>query len=195
MRASLFLYDPPPQFASRYLHDRMFKFKPDAFSMPVAPTREFWLHVLQTKIEATIQNEGDMIGWEGDEETVGPRALAAKRSLLRAIPYIVPLDSEELPLYRLVLEHGDYGIHNTSIATGSDGEPNVTSLYDWETGCIVPALLSDPLVASGPVDLIADGDGRPSVTRLPKESTADELEAFATWSRHYFKVLCNATCN
>lgn len=35
------------------------------------------------------------------------------------------------------------------------------------------------MVTAGPVDLIADGDGRPSVTRLPKKSTVDELEAFA----------------
>lgn len=59
----------------------------------------------------------------------------------------MPKESTEFPLYRLVLEHGDFGIHNTSISRDADGDPLVTSLYDWETACIVPVLLSDPLVA------------------------------------------------
>lgn len=46
--------------------------------MPVAPSREFWIHVLDSKVLATIRSEGDMIGWEEDEETLGPVALAAK---------------------------------------------------------------------------------------------------------------------
>jgi len=31
-----------------------------------------------------------------------------------------------------------------SITIDANGQPFVTSLYDWETGCIVPAILSDP---------------------------------------------------
>ena len=50
---------------------------PKSLSLPINPTREFWIHVLESKIEATIRNEGDMIGWEDDEEMVGPIALAA----------------------------------------------------------------------------------------------------------------------
>lgn len=188
MRAALFRYDPPPDFAVKYLHDRVFKFKPESFAVPVAPTREFWIHVLESKIEATIRNEGDMIGWEDDEETVGPIALAAKQSLLRAIPHIMPLNSTGVTLYRLVLEHGDFGIHNTSITKAVNGEPLITSLYDWETACIVPALISDPLVAAGPVDLITDEGGGPSVTRIPKDSTATDLETYTVWARHYIKV-------
>lgn len=81
MRAALFRYDPPLDFAVKYLHERIFEFKPESFVVAVAPTREFWIHVLKSKIKATIQNEGDMIGWESDEETVGPVVLAAKQSL------------------------------------------------------------------------------------------------------------------
>jgi hypothetical protein len=187
MCAALFKYNPPLTFSAKYLHDRLFDFKPKALSISVAPTRVFWIHVLQSKIEATIGNEGDMIGWEDDNETVGPIALSAKRSLLRAIPHILPLGNEE-SLYRLVLEHGDFGIHNTSITTDVNGAPLVISLYDWETTCIVPALLSDPLVAAGPVDLITDSNAEPAVTRIPKEVTATELESYAAWARHYTKV-------
>lgn len=187
MCAALFHYDPPLDFAVEYLHDRIFDFKPESFAVPVAPTREFWIHVLESKIKATIRNEGDMIGWEDDEETVGSIALAAKQSLLRAIPHIMPLESTEVSLYRLVLEHGDFGIHNISI-NEVNGEPLITSLYDWETACIVPALISDPLVAAGPVDLITDEGGKPCVTRIPKNSTPRDLETYAVWARHYIKV-------
>jgi hypothetical protein len=189
MRASLFNYNPPHAFCAKFLHDRLFNFKPEYLSKPVVPTREFWIHVFESKIEATIKDEGDMIGWEDDNETVGPVALAAKRSLLSAIPHILPSGKEE-SLYRLVLEHGDFGIHNTSIARGEDGggQPRVTSLYDWETGCIAPALLSDPLVAAGPVDLTIDSNAEPAVTRMPKAVTATELEAYAGWARRYSEV-------
>jgi hypothetical protein len=187
MRASLFTFFLPLEFASEYLHDRLFDFKPKAFAKPVVPTREFWMHVLESKIEATIKEECDMIGWEDDEETVGDAVLAAKKSLLRLVPYIMPQENAE-QLYRLTLEHGDFGIHNTSILVNPDGNPVVTSLYDWETACIVPALLSDPLVVAGPVDLILNDSGEVSVTRIPEKPTATDLEAYAEWARHYFKV-------
>ena len=64
-------------------------------------------------------------------------------------------DSDQNSFYRLVLEHGDFGIHNMSITTDADGQPLVTSLYDWETACIVPAILSDLLMAVT-VDLATD---------------------------------------
>lgn len=110
-----------------------------------------------------------MIGWEDDDETVGPIALAAKQSLLRAIPHIMPIVRTSVSLYRFVLEHGDLGIHNRSITKDADGEPLVTSLYDWETASIVPAILFNPLVAVKPVDLTTYEKGRPYVTRLPQK--------------------------
>jgi hypothetical protein len=81
---------------------------------------------------------------------------------LRLIPQILPPDDGEKSLYRFVLKHGDYGIHNMSIAQDVDGEPSVTSLYDWETDFIVPAILSDPLMAVVYVDLELDEDASPS---------------------------------
>jgi hypothetical protein len=188
MRAALFRYNPPRELAKDHLFERLFKFKPKSLLMPVAPTRDFWMHVLESKIQATIRNEGDMIGWEDDNETVGPAALAAKESLLRAIPHILPLDNPNGSLYRLVLEHGDFGVHNTTIAESSDGEPHVTSLFDWETACIWPALLSDPLVAVNPVDLTVDDDGKASVARLPSDPSHEEQVKFALWADHYIKA-------
>lgn len=185
MRAALFNYCPPLDFAKTYLHTSLFDFKPNAFKMPVASTREFWKRVLESKIEATIKNKGDMIGWASDEETVGPIAFAAKLTLLRAIPHIVPQDNS---LYRFVLEHGDFGIHNATITKADDDKPLVIFLYDWETACIAPALLSNPLVAAGPIDLVTNEAAKPAVTRIPRKPTASQLEEYATWSRHYIKV-------
>ena len=146
IRAALFRYNPPFDFATKWCLDRTGNFRPETLSLPVAPIREFWIRALESKIRATIKNEGDLIGYEDDAETVGPRALAAKRSLLDAIPYIMPQEDMRGMLYRLVLEHGDYGIHNMTIAVDDERRPHVTSLFDWETGFIVPAIFSDPLV-------------------------------------------------
>ena len=187
IRAALFCYELPPNFAAKYLRERIFEFKPESFAVPVALTREFWMHVLESKIQATIRNEGDMIGWESDEETVGPIAFAAKQSLLRAIPHIMPAERMDGSLYRLVLEHGDFGIHNASITKDANGEPLITSAYDWETATIAPALLSDPLVAVS-VDLTTNERGEPCVTRIDENPTSMELEEYAGWARHYIKV-------
>jgi hypothetical protein len=128
-----------------------------------------------------------MIGWESDNSTVGPIAAAAKQSLLRLIPHIMPAESDHTSLYRLVLDHGDFGIHNMTITMDADGQPLVTSLYDWETGCIVPAIWSDPLMAVT-VDLVTDENAGPSITRLGDDNTPEELAQYRTWSRQYFKV-------
>lgn len=116
-----------------------------------------------------------------------PFAAAAKQSLLRLIPYIVPVDNDQTSLYRLVLEHGDFGIHNMSITMDANGQPLVTSLYDWETGCIVPAILSDPLMAVS-VDLVTDKNATPSFIRASDDATSDERAQYMIWARQYIKV-------
>jgi len=128
-----------------------------------------------------------MIGWEDDNNTVGPIAAAAKQLLLRLIPHIMPAESDQTSLYRLVLDHGDFGIHNMSITMGANGQPLVTSLYDWETGCIVPAILSDPLMAVT-VDLVIDENAAPSITRVPDDATPNDGTQYMTWAKQYFKV-------
>lgn len=95
IRATLFHYKIPLDFAASYLLSRVFEFMPESLSFPVAPTRVFWMHIMMSKINATIRNEGDMIGWDSDNETVGPIALAAKESLLRALPHIMPAENAD----------------------------------------------------------------------------------------------------
>lgn len=128
-----------------------------------------------------------MIGWEDDNVIVGPVAAAAKQSLLQLIPCIIPLHDDGKGLYRLVLEHGDFGIHNMSITKDANGLPLVTSVYDWETACIVPAMLSDPLM-SLTVDLVTNEDAAPSLTRVYDHATPTDLEEFKIWAEQYFTV-------
>ena len=125
-----FNFDLPVKFTTDWFLQRLFEHKPKSFPIP----------------EATVGNIGDMIGWECDNATVGPIAAAAKQSLLQLIPHIIPLHDDGKALYRLVLKHGDLGIHNMSITKDENGLPLVTSVHDWETACIVPAKLSDPLM-------------------------------------------------
>ena len=132
-----------------------------------------------------------MIGWPSDNATVGPVAFAAKHSLLKLIPYLLPAESEEVDLYRLVLDHGDFGIHNMTIMMNADGQPIVTSIFDWETGSIVPALLSDPEMVVT-VDLIIGKDSQPSFERVKATATEAEREEFARWTRKYFRVSFSA---
>jgi hypothetical protein len=140
-----------------------------------------------SRIRATIGEEGDMIGWEDDHNTVGPVALRAKQSLLRFIPHMLPAGADESSLYRLVLDHGDFGIHNMSIIVDADGRPGIMSLYDWETGYIVPAILSDPEMAVL-VDLVTDAHGAPSITRVGEDETPEYHKEYMRHASQYIKV-------
>ncbi|GAP91040.1 putative 3-hydroxybutyryl- dehydratase [Rosellinia necatrix] len=100
----------------------------------------------------------------------------------------MPADGDQTSLYRLVLDHGDFGIHNMSITMDANGQPLVTSLYDWETGCIVLAILSDPLMAVT-VDLVTNEEAAPSIIRVPDDTTPSDHAQYMTCARQYFEVL------
>ena len=118
-----------------------------------------------------------MIGWEDDNASVGPIAAATKQSLLKLMPQIIPLHDDGKGLYRLVLEHGDFGVHNMSIAEDANGLPLVTS---------VPAILSDPSIAVE-VDLVTNENAAPSFTRVSYYATPS-LEKYTIWAEQYFTV-------
>ncbi|KAL8955996.1 MAG: hypothetical protein Q9193_006342 [Seirophora villosa] len=174
IRAALFRYNPPLDFAARHLHDRIFDFKPESFDLPVAPHANSGS---MSSNQRSAQQFEMKMKWLGGRMTSKPSGL-------------LPTESS---LYRLVLEHGDFGIHNTSITRDVDGNPLVTSLYDWETACIVPALLSDPLVAAGPVDLSTGDDGELCVTRIPNNPTGTDLKTYESWAHRYIEKLYRDT--
>lgn len=118
--------------------------------------------MLKAKVEGLIGDIGDRIGWEEDNLTVGPRAFAAKQSLLCLIPLVLPEGDEEV-LYRFVLQHDDFGIHNMSFDVDEAGEIRLTSVYDWETGCILPIILTEIEFSIAGCDLIVNEEGEPSV--------------------------------
>ncbi|TQS33396.1 hypothetical protein Golomagni_06261, partial [Golovinomyces magnicellulatus] len=186
IRASLYNFQVPLEFSTTWLRERLFDQKPESFQIPVSPTRDFCIELFTSKINATIRNLGDMIGWESDNNTVGPIAADAKQKLLRAIPCIIPEDDGQGDLFRLVLEHGDFGIHNMSITRDADSSPTITSIYDLETACITPAILSDPLMAVI-VDLVTDKNANPSITRVEDDETPTELEEYQTWAKQYIE--------
>lgn len=142
----LFNFNLPLDFAAVWLRERLFQRSSELWSkplhIPVAPTRECCIALFKSKINAIVRNEGDIIANTDDNFTVGPITASAKNSLLRLLPYILPVDSKKISLYRLVMEHGDFGIHNMSITLDANSLPLVTSMDDWQTGYILPAILS-----------------------------------------------------
>ncbi|KAJ6512153.1 hypothetical protein C8R47DRAFT_963396 [Mycena vitilis] len=184
IRAALFRSEVPLDFVKLWLPQR----PPNPKLLPngIQPTRDFAIDLLVAKVEEMIKKEGDMIGWESDHNVVGRVAANAKVSILRLIPLILPRARDGGDFYRLVLEHGDFGIHNMTITDPASGPP--TSLYDCETGHIVPAILSDPQVATQ-VDLEIDSDGCPFLSRLMDNPTAEYLAEYQGYANHYFEVL------
>jgi len=92
---------------------------------------------------------------------------------------------QESEYYRLVLEHGDFGIHNMSITLAPFNNPRITAIYDWETGHVIPALLSDPLMAVTS-DLVVDENSEPAITRVGDDEDEIARERYMGWSKQYF---------
>ncbi|KAJ3043252.1 hypothetical protein HDV00_005572 [Rhizophlyctis rosea] len=185
IRASLFTKHLPLDFVKQWLHSRFPN--PNVIPHPVEPTRDFALALLTAKIESMIKNEGDPIGSEDDNHIVGPLAAAAKQSLLNLLPLILPDETETNTFYRFVLEHGDYGVHNLTVST-ADRTPRVAALYDWETGHIVPAILSDPEVVFS-VDIGIDDEGKAVISRVEDDVTEEEVEEFREWGDIYVQAI------
>jgi hypothetical protein len=101
----------------------------------------------------------------------------------------MPIEDATNDLYRCVTEHGGFGIHNMTIEETSPDHVGVTSLYDWETGCIVPAFLADPVVPVSQVDLTLSNPARHVVACKPSDNSPADLKTYRTWSDHYFEQL------
>lgn len=142
---------------------------PANIPVPVSGTRDFCIAMLKAKIEGMIRNEGDIVGFEQHQQRVGTKILAAKTSLLRLIEVILPDDDDD-ELYRLVLQHDDFGVHNMSVFVDEDGRLTITSVYDWEDGCIVPILLSEFRFRISGCDLDVEEDGTATVNTIRTEA-------------------------
>lgn len=114
--------------------------------------------------------------WEEDKLTVGPLASAAKQSLLCLLPPILPICDDEV-LSRLVPQHDDFGLHNISFAVDEAAELRLTPVYDWETGGIIPAILTQIEFSIAGCDLIVDEKGHPSAHARSDQERQPERSA------------------
>lgn len=149
-----------------------------AQDFPAVPVgnRDFCAAILKAKVEGLIGNQGNRIRREEDKLTVGPPAAAAKQSLLRLIPLILPEGDQEI-LYRLVLQHDDFGLHSIPTDVEEAGELRLASVYDWEAGCIIPVTLTEILFSIDGCCLIVDERGKPSVQTLSDVDLEPERRA------------------
>jgi hypothetical protein len=92
--AALFQWKVSSTFSARWSPSRHPN-PPGPFTFPVSSTRAYAHALIEAKINETIRNEGDPIGCVEDGFFVGPRTTAAKRSLLRLLPAILPPEEDD----------------------------------------------------------------------------------------------------
>lgn len=181
MRVALFRALLPEDFVRKWLPGYGDP-NPKTFGVPISQDRSFGCAFLVAKIEDMIGSEGDPMG----DSVVGPLAFACKVSLLELIPLIMPPDDDATPgFYRLVLEHGDFGIHNMTIIKDVE-RPEITSLFDWDMGHIVPAFLSDPKFWIG-VNLTIGPDGN-GTCDIWEEATPEDRANYVHWASCFGEV-------
>ena len=78
-------------------------------------------------------------------------------------------------------------MHNMTIDKDEQGQPRLTSVYDWEGGRIVPAILSESKMVTT-VDLFINRAGEPSIKRWGDGDTPDKMAQYKNWTAEYHKV-------
>jgi hypothetical protein len=194
--ATLFKFPLPADFVSTWLLDRVFGSELDLCPLAIQPTREFCMALLAARIECAFRRCHRHFASRLDYNSANALLSAARDSLLRLVPRVLPRTRkglDEATLYHFVLDHGDFGIHNMTIAKDAQDNPNISSVYDWEAGTIVPALFSEPKMVVT-ADLVVDEDGEPSVSRWGDGDSMQKMAEYVTWSREYYKVSWGFRC-
>lgn len=140
----------------------------DAQQFSIADSRERWISKFRNLVEFMIQigEEDD----EDDDQKLPTKVAAAKESLLRCISHILPEGDE---FYRPVLQHGDFSSYNASVFVEEGGQIKITSVFDWQRGCIVPLILSELKTRADLFDFTMDEDGKPlGITRANQMYTS-----------------------
>lgn len=168
--------------------ERIFGQSAEPCPVPVKPGREFCFALLSAKIDAALSRAP---GLETDDSIMSRTREATRQSLRRLLPWILPQSASpliEAALYRFVLDHGDFGMHNMTVAMNEDNMPQVTSVYDWEGGRVVPTILSEPKMVVT-VDLVVDESGLASIGRWGDGDSPDKMAAYQEWTCEYYKCL------
>ncbi|PNY29795.1 Uncharacterized protein TCAP_00295, partial [Tolypocladium capitatum] len=189
--ATLFKFPLPADYVSAWLVDRIFGSELDLCLLTMQPTREFCMALLAARIECTFRRCHCRFASRLDYSSASALLSAARDSLLRLVPRVLPRmrkGLDEATLYHFVLDHGDFGIHNMTVAKDAQDNPYISSVYDWEAGAIVPALFSEPKMVVT-ADLVVDEDGEPSVSRWGDGDGMQKMAEYVAWSREYYKAL------
>ncbi|KAH6681857.1 hypothetical protein B0J14DRAFT_623643 [Halenospora varia] len=180
--ALLFRLELNYDFVNTWLSPRFDPYDPVESPLPITSSRKFCIAFLRSKANVTILNNGDGTGRACNKHTYGAISVAAKKSLLRLIPHILTSDTCDHgnrnpyhPLYRFVLEHGNFGVHNMTIKVDpADG--------------LLPAILSDPLMCIN-VDFVADGDAKQSYIHATDSAMEEDHKEYKMLVQHYFEAL------
>lgn len=157
----------------------------ELISGPVEPTRDFCARLLTAQIEGLAREAEDT--WKDHQEFERGQFSAAKTALLGRIIEVLPEDEAgDQGVYRLVLQHGDFGIHNMTVSV-EDEVAKITSLYDWETGCVVPAILADVGFSLPGFDIGVDTNGKATVNVRTPGTDQSACEKYANM---YLDVSC-----
>lgn len=145
---------------------------------------------MTAKIDATVGQRAREVDPLAGYHLMTPSLETARKALLRLVPLVLPKSTfwlKESTMYRFVLDHGDFGVHNMTVAMDTQGQPRVTSVYDWEGGSIVPAILCEPKMVTT-VDLVIDEKGKPNISRWGDGDTPDKMAQYRKWTEEYYKV-------
>lgn len=187
--ATLFQYRLPAEYASTWLPVRISEHQQNyVVQREVAPTRDFCRDLLHARIELALSRLALRL------PQLAPRAAILRQDLDWLVPRVLPHAGNglsETALYRFVLDHGDFGIHNMTIATDEQGKPYITSVYDWEAATIVPALLSEPKMVVT-ADLVVNDEGEPSISRWGDGDSMSRMGEYLEWSNEYYQVRASA---
>ncbi|KAI9902384.1 hypothetical protein N3K66_001736 [Trichothecium roseum] len=173
----------PQHYVDAWLWERIFNTSRLPDGVKVEPTRDFCVALLKAEVEVTV-------GATAAAASTA-RNLELRDALIKLIPSVVPQpkDAEENDvLYRFALDHGDFGVHNMTVTADPAGLPRVTSVFDWEGGSIVPAILTEPKMVVT-VDLTIGRCGRPSIGRWGDGDTPDKMDEYEHWSEVYYSAL------
>lgn len=173
----------PRDYVDTWLWERIFNTSRLPDGVEVEPTRDFCMALLKAEVEVTVGANAATAS--------AARNLELRDALIKLIPSVVPQpkDAEENDvLYRFVLDHGDFGVHNMTVTADPACLPRVTSVFDWEGGSIVPAILTEPKMFVT-VDLTIGRCGRPSIGRWGDGDTPDKMDEYEHWSEVYYSAL------
>ncbi|KYK56479.1 hypothetical protein DCS_03479 [Drechmeria coniospora] len=192
--ASLFMYNPPSPFCRRWLVSRVLGDEPQVYELIVEPTRDFCFALVAARIYNTFVYLQKKLSGQPELRFAYPLS-TVENCLLQLLPIFMPKvgsEEDERKLYRLVLDHGDFGMHNMTIVRDHQlCRTEITSVYDWEAATIVPAVLSEPRMVVT-VDLVLDADGNPSISRWGDGDRPGRLKEYKIWTKYYFQKLFSA---